>query len=316
MSEPDVSQPDDRPPKSVSEKKRAANRANAKKSTGPRTPQGKKRVSLNALTHGLTASTAVLPFENADHFEKFASALRADLRPSGFLQTLLAERVIDAAWKLRRASRAQTDLACRLLDEDLHQHKVVVENGAYVGPYTPLTGAGIVADAVETGGGAVPSAGFLKLDLYADRLQRAMLGALSRLRREQDRAAKAGETAASTDVEVELGVDKFEDAAMTNKATAGEEEDGEPLDLRVFIRDPYAKENAEEGGAADHSDSQNKATAGAEAPPAPAPSPTHHVNGNGDAPAAAGDSSAVDLQRDGEPWRDLPPWHPTRARAG
>src|SRR3954466_4382379 len=93
-------------------------KANAKKSTGPRTPEGKARVSLNALTHGLTASTAVLPFENRDHFEKFAAALRAELRPAGFLQTLLCERVIDAAWKLRRASRAQCDLVCRLCDED------------------------------------------------------------------------------------------------------------------------------------------------------------------------------------------------------
>src|SRR5207237_8360223 len=118
---PAMSQTNSQPTRKVSDKKRAANRANAKKSTGPRTPEGKRRVSLNALTHGLTASTAVLPFENPDHFEKFAAALRAELRPAGFLQTLLSERVIDAAWKLRRASRAQGGLACRLLEEDLHQ---------------------------------------------------------------------------------------------------------------------------------------------------------------------------------------------------
>ena len=191
----------------------------------------------------------------------------------------------------------------------------------------------------------MPSAGFLKLDLYADRLQRAMLGALARLRREQDRAAKAGETAAAADVEVELGFDRFEDAAMNDKATADEEEDREPLDLRVFIRDPYAKENAQEGGAANPSDSQNKATAGGEAPPAqvgangaregaaPAepravpraaarrearpPGSDEPSREGGDSPADAGGSAAVE-PGDSQPWRQLPPWHasPSVARRG
>jgi hypothetical protein len=167
----------------------------------------------------------------------------------------------------------------------------------------------------------VPSAGFLKLDLYADRLQRAMLSALSRLRREQDRAAKTGDTAAgAADAEVELGVDTFEDATMSDKPTAEEEEDREPLDLRVFIRDPYAKENAEEGGAANHSNSQNKATAAAEAPPAQG-----GANGarEGEAPAEPRAAARREARPPGrgesnqggdapEPWRDVPPWHPMR----
>jgi hypothetical protein len=329
-----MSQPDDRPRREVSERKRAANRANAKKSTGPRSPEGKQRVSLNALTHGLTTGTAVLPFENRDHFEKFATALRADLRPVGFLQTLLSERIVDLAWKLRRASRAQTDLASRLVDEDLHQHKIVVERGAYVGPYTPLTGSGIVADAVENGEGAVPSAGFLRLDLYADRLQRAMLGAVMRLRREQERAARAGQTAPPADVEVELGEDVFEDALMNSKATAGEAPEGEPLDLRVFIRDPYDGKSHQPGEPVNHPNSQNKATEGGGEVDADSPAAGDSTAGEGeapvgapavqsvapeeprrppaDAPTAGVRSAAGHRHGDPGPWRELPPWHPIR----
>src|SRR5215470_11163013 len=42
----------------ASERKLAANRANAQRSTGPRTPQGKARASLNALRHGILAKAA------------------------------------------------------------------------------------------------------------------------------------------------------------------------------------------------------------------------------------------------------------------
>ncbi len=40
----------------VSEKQLAANRRNAQKSTGPRTAEGKTRVSMNAMKHGLSAA--------------------------------------------------------------------------------------------------------------------------------------------------------------------------------------------------------------------------------------------------------------------
>jgi hypothetical protein len=46
----------------------AINRANSAHSTGPRTESGKQRSSLNALSHGLTARTAVLPTEDQAGF--------------------------------------------------------------------------------------------------------------------------------------------------------------------------------------------------------------------------------------------------------
>ena len=46
-------------PKTVSERKLQANRANAKKSSGPRTPQGKAWSRRNAVTHGLSSKAAL-----------------------------------------------------------------------------------------------------------------------------------------------------------------------------------------------------------------------------------------------------------------
>ena len=48
----------------TSERQRAANQANARHSTGPKTPEGKAAVRLNAFRHGLLARDVVLPEED------------------------------------------------------------------------------------------------------------------------------------------------------------------------------------------------------------------------------------------------------------
>ena len=46
--------------KPVSPRKRLANRRNAKKSTGPKTPEGKRRSGRNAVKHGLLSRDLVV----------------------------------------------------------------------------------------------------------------------------------------------------------------------------------------------------------------------------------------------------------------
>jgi len=261
-----MSETEDRPRRVVSERKRAANRANARKSTGPRTAAGKARVSLNALTHGMTAHACVLPFENADHFEKFAQALRADLEPVGFLQTLMAERLIELAWKLRRAAKAQCRHAGNRLGDDIDTTRTMRRAGAWDGPDVSPTGTDMLLDAAEGDKEARP---FLTLDLYADRCQRAFQLGLSALRREQKRREERvgpevdEEADAGGAVAVELGEDPTEDAHFVSKATAADEDPREPEDLTRYIREASADAIKEAALPYLNANSQNKATAGA-----------------------------------------------------
>jgi len=79
-----------------------ANRQNAKKSTGPKTPEGKAAVSQNAVKHGLFASQNVLTSENQADFGLFREKLLEDLNPAGPMQSVLAERIVSLSWRLKR----------------------------------------------------------------------------------------------------------------------------------------------------------------------------------------------------------------------
>ena len=52
----------------VSEKKLAANWANSKLSSGPKTPEGKVRSSRNAVRHGILADISKLSVENLEGY--------------------------------------------------------------------------------------------------------------------------------------------------------------------------------------------------------------------------------------------------------
>ena len=80
----------------------AVNRENAQFSTGPRTPEGKQRSSLNATRHGLTAKLPVLRTEDPQPYQDFCRNLIADLKPQGALEQQLAQNMADIQWRLLR----------------------------------------------------------------------------------------------------------------------------------------------------------------------------------------------------------------------
>jgi hypothetical protein len=91
----------------ASEKQVRASRQNAQKSTGPKTPEGKAAVRLNATKHGLLSEETLLPGEDEAALEELAERLRAELQPAGELEALLVERIVAAHWRLRRLGRVE-----------------------------------------------------------------------------------------------------------------------------------------------------------------------------------------------------------------
>ena len=84
-----------------------ANRRNAQKSTGPRTPRGKTAISQNPVKHGLLARQTVINSENQADFDLYRDQILAELNPTSPMESMLAERVVNLSWRLKRASRIQ-----------------------------------------------------------------------------------------------------------------------------------------------------------------------------------------------------------------
>ncbi len=91
-------------------RKRSTNRQNAERSTGPRTREGQRRSSMNALGHGLLSRRPCLPDEDEQEFAIFSEDLRADLEPEGPIEDLLVDRIVFAGWRLRRVARVEVGL--------------------------------------------------------------------------------------------------------------------------------------------------------------------------------------------------------------
>lgn len=96
--------------KTISERQLAANRANALKSTGPRTPDGKARSSQNALTHGITALSPVLSCEDRDDFNRCTALLRAQFDPRNPCEEDLFQEINSIRWQQRRVRHSENCL--------------------------------------------------------------------------------------------------------------------------------------------------------------------------------------------------------------
>lgn len=94
----------------ATEKKIKENRKNSQKSTGPKTNKGKEISSQNSIKHGLLSKTLVIKGESSNSYEVFRNGVYDDLQPMTAMETLLVEKIVNYAWRLRRAVQAETVL--------------------------------------------------------------------------------------------------------------------------------------------------------------------------------------------------------------
>src|SRR5271154_2515980 len=78
--------------------------------TGPRTPEGKRRSSLNATRHCLTGQIVIFTQEESVAFDKHCAALRNSLAPIGDQETELAQSIAEDRWRLNRARALENSI--------------------------------------------------------------------------------------------------------------------------------------------------------------------------------------------------------------
>jgi hypothetical protein len=128
----------------------AANRLNARKSTGPRTALGKQRSRCNALRHGLTSETVVSALECAADCRALEASLLAEHNPRTATERELVLRLASVLWRLRRATSVETGLFAT--EAELMQEAEAAASARRFVPPPPQW-----LDEVDGGTGPVPS---------------------------------------------------------------------------------------------------------------------------------------------------------------
>ena len=125
----------------TSSAKVAANRKNALKSTGPTTPQGKRRVAQNALRHGFFSQCLLVKHpdgkEDEGEYAAFYAALRKHYEPMDWLEELWVEKIAVWSWRLRRLIRCESGQISKALADhgyEIQQSKAADSENLGIAP--------------------------------------------------------------------------------------------------------------------------------------------------------------------------------------
>ena len=140
----------------VTPRKLEANRRNAARSTGPRTPEGKANSSQNSTTHGALCSHDVV--HSAGETEQEHSAFRQryfdHYHPQDPEQEACVEEIVSALWRLSRLRKVEAghlDTTCMEI-----YNATLIKDAAGV-PINPIFGPGMRPTAVTTVSSAPPT---------------------------------------------------------------------------------------------------------------------------------------------------------------
>ena len=171
---------------SLSEKQLAANRANAARSTGPRTPEGKARSAANATRHGFTAANFAVVFgENAEELEALKDDAVAFYNPANAQEMLAVERIALAQFGMMRLARMEVGLLTDAYNRTAHMDRAAypdlfgASSGTTAGQRHNYTMAIGFNEMVRRGDGFRL---FLRYQAQTERLYRRAIEDLERLR--------------------------------------------------------------------------------------------------------------------------------------
>jgi hypothetical protein len=103
-----------------------ANRANAQLSSGPKTPEGKAKISHNALKTGLTGRTILLPSDDVAAYQSHVERVFQQFSPETDEEKRLSQSIADTLWRLERIPSLEAgiyaigrrELASQFADEE------------------------------------------------------------------------------------------------------------------------------------------------------------------------------------------------------
>ena len=151
------------------------NRHNASHSTGPVTPEGKRKASLNALRHGLTGQTVVLPQDDLAAYQKHCAEFHAELNPQGLIESKVVQTIADTYWRLDRIRAMENNLFALAVEEQ-----------------PPLSSDPVISAALAQAKWLDQGADLLtRLSLYEQRLNRTLAQAYAQLKQLQRERAEA-----------------------------------------------------------------------------------------------------------------------------
>jgi hypothetical protein len=133
--------------------------------------------SLNALRHGLSGQTVLMPWEDRQEYDSFCRRFLEDLAPVGFEQTQLAQTVADCQWRLNRASAYESAI--------YHYH-------AFLGHYGIQDNDAVEDEIAKARLAEQTEKHLLNISLYESRLQRKMMNARKALKELQSEQRPKG----------------------------------------------------------------------------------------------------------------------------
>ncbi len=216
----------------ATERQIAANRLNAQRSTGPKTPEGKAVASRNPVTHGLTSHSGLLPGETLEDFSDLRARVLAELAPDSAIEIELAERIASLLWRLRRVPAFEAALlawthACKeeaslfAADEPRLTHSAATPTGPVPPAVHDILAFGRSLDGFLKGGVGG------RLSRYENALQRQLSAMMLELRRMQERRKAQGSPDVRMGAAIGEGGGVTPRLAFTSKDAASGEADPE-----------------------------------------------------------------------------------------